>query len=78
MCIDYYSFCLGEQIPAKSKKVWKKLECIREFSAEKLHFLDKNRFLLYEQLWWNISHSPTINTKRELIWEFVLANPLNS
>ena len=56
----------------------KKLERIRELSAEKSYFLHKNRWLLYEQLWWNISPSPTINKKRELISKFILANPPNS
>ena len=78
MCIDYHSFCLWKQIPAKSKKVCKKLECIRGFSAEKSYFLYKNRLLLYEELWWSLSHSLTINKKRELICEFILANPLSS
>ena len=78
MCIDCHSFCLWEQIPAKSKELCKKLECIRGFSAEKWHFSYKNRLLLNEQLWWNVSHSLSINTKRKLIYEFILANPPNS
>ena len=50
MGIEYRSFCWCEKIPAKSKEVCKKFEFIKGLSAEKLHFLHKNRLLLYEQL----------------------------
>ena len=76
MCIDYFSFYLRERILAKSEL---SQNCIvRGFSAEKPHFLHKDRLLLYEQVWWNISLSLIINTKRELICEFILTNPPNS
>ena len=45
--------------------------------CEKPHFLHKNRLLLYKQLWWNWGPSLTTNINRELICEFVLANPPN-